>query len=184
MLKLEVIGNLGSDAELRRDGGREFITMSIAHTERRRNPDGTDYEVTKWVSATMNGNGGNLLPYLKKGTKVSAWGDCDVRVYHSEKERRIVGGLNLFIRDLELVGQQPDLVPKNLYDTEGVAHRIDKYYHCADVVHASLVSQSGAQFIVDENGWVAPMQVSAEQRSQGQEATTQDQNEAQVETNP
>lgn len=167
MLKLQIIGNLGSDAELRRDSGREFVSMSIAHTERRKSPDGTEYEVTKWVSATINGNGGNLLPYLKKGTKVCAWGDCDVRVYHSEKERRMVGGLNLFIRDIELVGQQPDLVPRNLYDTEGVAHRIEKYYHCADAKLTGLMSQSGVQFLVDENGWVTLAQ-SSETPTDGQ----------------
>lgn len=175
MLKLQVIGNLGSDAELRKDNGREYITMSIADTQKRRQPDGQEYEVTKWVSATLNGNGGNLLPFLKKGTKVCAWGDCDVRVYHSEKERRMVGGLNLFIRDIELVGAQPDAVPRDLYDTDGVAHRVAKYYHVDDAKLATLISRSGTQFQVDANGWVMPIvQQAQEQQPQDTEQPISD----------
>lgn len=155
MLKLHVIGNLGADAELRTDQGRKYVTLSIAHTEKRHNQDGGSYEVTRWISATINGDGGNLLPYLKKGTRVAAYGDCDVRVYHSERERKMVGGLNLFIRDIELVGAQPDLVPRDLYDKDGVAYHVNKYYYCQDAKGKTLLSRSGAEFAVNADGWVS-----------------------------
>lgn len=157
MLKLQIVGNLGSDAEIYSENGHKFVKLSIAHTERRRNPDGSDRESTTWVSATINGDGGNLLQYLKKGTKVYAYGDVGLRVFHSEKERRMMPGMNLFIRDIELVGAQVDEVPRDLYDKDGVAYRVNKYYHCHDAPYGVLQSKSGAQFGVSADGWVTPV---------------------------
>ena len=161
MLKLSIIGNLGADAEVRKDQGREFVSMSIAHTEKRRGEDGAEREVTTWVSATLNGDGGNLLPFLKKGTKVFAYGDCDVRTFHSEKDRCIKAGLKLFIRNIELVGGSSDDVPRDLYDIDGVAHRVTKHYYCQDVKSQSLFDRSGSEFLVDAAGWVGRPQVAA-----------------------
>lgn len=166
MLKLQVVGNLGSDAEVIAENGHKFVKLSIAHTERRRNPDGSDRESTTWVSATINGDGGNLLQYLKKGTKVYAYGDVGLRVFHSEKERRMVPGLNLYIRDIELVGGQPDEVPRDLYDTDGVAYRVSKYYHCQGAKAGVLMSKSGAQFGVSAEGWVSALTEQAQQGAQ------------------
>lgn len=166
MLKLQVVGNLGSDAEVIAENGHKFVRLSIAHTERRRNPDGSDRESTTWVSATINGDGGNLLPYLKKGAKIYAYGDVGLRVFHSEKERRMVPGINLYIRDVELVGGQPDEVPRDLYDTDGVAYRVSKYYHCQGAKAGVLMSKSGAQFGVSAEGWVSALTKQAQQDAQ------------------
>lgn len=161
MLKLQIVGNLGSDAEIYSENGHKFVKLSIAHTERRRNPDGSERESTTWVSATINGDGGNLFQYLKKGTKVYAYGDVGLRVYHSEKERRMMPGMNLFIRDIELVGAQVDEVPRDLYDNDGVAYRVKKYYHCQGAPTGVLQSKSGAQFGVSAEGWVTPVSTQA-----------------------
>lgn len=166
MLKLQVVGNLGSDAEVIAENGHKFVKLSIAHTERRRNPDGSDRESTTWVSATINGDGGNLLPYLKKGAKIYAYGDVGLRVFHSEKERRMVPGINLYIRDVELVGGQPDEVPRDLYDTDGVAYRVSKYYHCQGAKAGVLMSKSGAQFGVSAEGWVSALTEQSQQGAQ------------------
>lgn len=165
MLKLQIVGNLGSDAELYSENGHKFVKLSIAHTERRRNPDGSDRESTTWVSATINGDGGNLFQYLKKGTKVYAYGDVGLRVFHSEKERRMMPGMNLFIRDIELVGAQVDEVPRDLYDKDGVAYRVNKYYHCQGAQTGILLSKSGAQFGVSAEGWVTPVSTQANPES-------------------
>lgn len=157
MLKLTVIGNLGSDAELRTDQGQPFVSLSIAHTEKQKNTDGREYEQTTWVSATINGDGGNLLQYLKKGVKVYAYGDCGLRIYHSEKERKMKAGINLFVRNIELIGARPDEVPHDVYDSDGVAHAVNKFYHCADAAPGTkLYSKQGAEFITADGGWVTP----------------------------
>lgn len=158
MLKLQIIGNLGSDAEVVKEQGSQFVKLSIAHTERRKSDDGHEREVTTWVSATINGDGGNLLPYLKKGTRVYAYGDIALRVFHSEKERRMMAGVNLFIRNIELLGGSSDDVPRDLYDIDGVAHRVGKYYYVADVRNQPLYDRSAAEYLVDASGWVTKQQ--------------------------
>ena len=158
MLKLQIIGNLGSDAEVVREQGSQFVKLSIAHTEKRKSDDGHEREITTWVSATVNGDGGNLLPYLKKGTRVYAYGDIALRVFHSEKERRMVAGVNLFIRNIELLGGSSDDVPRDLYDIDGVAHRVGKYYYVVDVRNQPLYDRSAAEYLVDASGWVTKLQ--------------------------
>lgn len=157
MRKLEIIGNLGADAELRNENGSQFVKLSIAENVKRRDANGREYESTEWTNATINGDGGNLLPYLKKGTKVYASGDISLRLFHSEKEKRMMPSINLFIRSIELVGGQVDEVPRDLYDLDGVAHRVTKHYYCADTRGLLLYSKSGAEYNVDMQGWVAPV---------------------------
>lgn len=158
MRKLEIIGNLGADAELRNENGSQFVKLSIAENVKRKDASGREYESTEWTNATINGDGGKLLPFLKKGTKVYATGDISLRLFHSEKERRMVPSINLFVRSIELVGGQVDEVPRDLYDLDGVAHRVTKHYYCADTRGQMLYSKSGAEYNVDIQGWVTPMQ--------------------------
>lgn len=163
MLKLSIIGNLGADAELHTEQGLKFISLSIAHTEKRRDANGDTREHTTWVSATINGDGGNLLPYLKRGATVYAYGDMALRTYHSERERRLVAGVNLYIRNIELVGGSPDIIPRELYDINGVAYRCKKYYYIETGRNIQLYSRRGEPFLVDDNGWIWPVKVNPEQ---------------------
>ena len=165
MMKLTIVGNLGSDAQLRREQGNEFVSLSIAHSEKRKDESGNEYERTEWISATINGNAGNLLPYLKKGTKVYAYGDISLRTFHSEKERKLKAGLNLFIRNIELVGAQPDIVPRELYEIDGCAHKVGKWFYCDTIRNAKLYDRNGVEFVVDENGWVHSVQATEETQS-------------------
>lgn len=156
MLKLTVLGNLGSDAEVRNENGHQFVSLSIAHTDRRTSADGQTVETTTWVSATINGDGGKLLPYLKKGTKVCAYGDAAVRTYHSEKQRALVAGIKLFVRDIELVSVNTDTVPRSLYNKDGAIVETQKYFHVNNPA-GELYDRQGSVYQVDENGWVTPM---------------------------
>lgn len=158
MMKLTVMGNLGGDAELRSENGKQFVSMSIASTETFQKGDGTKEERTQWISATLNGDGGKLLQYLKKGTKVYVTGDPVARMYHSEKQRQLVAGFKVFIRDIELVSVNTDDVPRTLYDIDGAAHAVTKHFYCPDAAGLSLYGRTGQEFGVDANGWVAPIQ--------------------------
>ena len=177
MVKFIVEGNLGGDAEKRTENGRTFISMSIADTTRRTDENGQDKEKTQWISATINGDGGNLLPYLKKGARVHVIGDGEVRMYHSEKQRALVAGLKVYVREIELTGGTPEAVPRDLYDTDGVAHRVSKYYHCPDAPGSILYNRSGEPFTVDANGWVSATGV----QGQTENATTNDDAQVQAE---
>lgn len=159
MMKLSIIGNLGADARLEAANGGEFVAFNVAHTETIHKADGSKQERTTWVSCTINGKNERLLPYLKKGTKVYAMGDPTFRTFHSEKQRQLVVGVNLFVRSLELVGATPDAVPRALFDTDGLQHNVEKYYWSENKSRKerSLYSSSGAQFIQDYKGFILPV---------------------------
>lgn len=180
MIKLIVEGNLGANAEVKNENGHQFVSMNIAENRRYTDPTtGETKEKTQWISATLNGDGGNLLQYLVKGARVHIIGDAEVRQYHSEKQRALVAGLKVYVREIELVGGTPEAVPRDLYDTDGVAHRVYKFYHVPDVRGSVLYNRAGEQFTVDANGWVSPTNVQAtNDQPQEQAEETQPQEQA------
>lgn len=155
MNRYEVIGNLGANAEVKNENGKKFVSLRIADTRVRTKSDGSKEEKTVWVSATINGDGGNLLQYLVKGTKVWATGEMELQLYHSEKQRSLVAGVKLFVRDIQLISTNVDDVPRDLYDEHGAAHRTAKYYLCQDVKGTKLFDRAGREYSVDESGWVS-----------------------------
>ena len=58
MLQFQVIGNLGSDAEVKELNGNKAVCFNVAHTERWSQEDGTKRESTTWISCILNGDGG------------------------------------------------------------------------------------------------------------------------------
>lgn len=153
MIKLSIIGNLGADAEVKNQDGRSYVSFRVAHSERRQQADGTTKETTLWVSCTINGDGGRLLTYLKKGTKVFVSGDADVRLYNSSKDKCLKAGLNCFVRDIELISTNVDAVPRELYDSNGVAHPVTKAYGVTDFKDGTLYDRNTQPYSVT-NGWV------------------------------
>lgn len=82
MLQLEVIGNLGSNAEIKRFGDKDYVSFSVAHTEKRK--DAQIQEATTWVSVLWYGNGGGVYQYLTKGAKVFVRGKATLRTYQDK----------------------------------------------------------------------------------------------------
>lgn len=154
MFKVTIIGNLGADAEYHNENGNEFVAFKVAHNDRRQAADGREVESIVWASCTMNGRNEKLLPYLKKGTTVYVQGDARLKTFHSEKQRALVAGINIFVRDVQLVGAKPDTVPSRLYDEDGQEYRVTKFYNTAVPANGRLYSQQGQEFTVDVNGWV------------------------------
>lgn len=169
MNKLEVIGNLGADAEVKVENGKKFVSLSIADTRRRKKADGTTEEKTLWVSATINGDGGELMQYLVKGVKVWATGDMEVRTYHSEKQRCLVAGVKMFVRDIQLISTNVDEVPRDLYDKDGVAHRVTKHFYCDTAKGTDLYNKTGEMFTTSKEGWVAKVVEQADANPNGEQ---------------
>lgn len=156
MIKLTIIGNLGADAELKNQDGRSYVSFRVAHSERRQQADGTTKETTLWVSCTINGDGGRLLGWLKKGTKVFIQGDADVRLYNSSKDHCLKAGLNCYVRDLELISTNVDAVPRELYDSNGVAHPVTKAYGVTTFTDGTLYDRNSREYLVTK-GWIEPI---------------------------
>lgn len=104
MLNLQVIGNIGSDAVVKENNGKKFVTFNVAHTDKYTDEQGVKHEKTTWVSCLWNGDGGRVFPYLTKGACVFAQGPAELRVFDSAKDHCKKAGVSIRIQHLELVG--------------------------------------------------------------------------------
>lgn len=166
MFRTIIIGNLGSDAHVEQNNGRPFVSFRVAHNDRYTKEDGTVVESMTWISCALNGDGGNLLQHLKKGRLVYVEGRSTLRVYSSEKERRMVAGLNLSVDHLELIGGKADEVPSRLFDEQGIMHSVHKSYWIEEREAAIILGQyektllqtpSGEKFVLQKPCWVTPV---------------------------
>ena len=111
MLQIEVIGNLGRDAEVKEFSGRKYVCFSVAHTEnvRPRTPSEPPTQRTVWLSVYWYGEGGNTFPYLKRGAKVFVRGGMRNNLYTDRTGQTRVD-INVNAREVYLCGspaQQP-----------------------------------------------------------------------------
>lgn len=169
MLKLEVIGNLGADAQIKGENGRQFISFNVAHTDKWTDDQGVDHNTTQWVSCIINDPASKVLPYLVKGKSVYVRGNAKLRVFSSEKERRMVAGVTINVQDIELIGGQVDAVPKNLNDTAGVIYPIYKAFYIDPNIAQKpkeLLDAHMNKYAVNENGFVTKLEPSTEQGKQ------------------
>ena len=112
MIKVEVIGNLGADALIQVHNGNKFVSFRVANTDSWTDKQtGEIIKSTQWVSCTLNGDGGGLFPYLKKGTKVYVRGNANMVIYSSPKSHQMECGINLYVREIELCGGKQDIAP-------------------------------------------------------------------------
>ena len=121
MFKIDVIGNLGADAETRVSNGATYVTFRVAHTIK--NVDMQSGEIIReavWVSCSKAGECTNLMPFLRKGTKVYVRGNAQLKVYtgHDGKPH---AGINLYVHELELCGSQVGDAPSVVSNDKGVA---------------------------------------------------------------
>lgn len=175
MQKLSVIGNLGNDAELRaREDGSKFVTFKVADTSKWTDLKGVVHESTQWISCVLNGDGGKLLQYLKRGVKVYVDGRPSYRVYSSEKERAVKCGVDIAVSSVELCGGSSDDVPRLLVDSDGQAVDVSKHYWTDPTKHKScfLYSVRGGQYVVDANGFIQP--VAGGEQANEQQVPTQE----------
>lgn len=157
MLQVTLIGNLGGNAEIKSADGREFVTFRVAHNESYKDAGGNRVDRTQWIDCTMSCDNGRpaVMPYLVAGTMVCVMGSMSTRVYSSEKDRCMKAGVTIHVQRLELLGGQSDIVPRRLYDKDGVQVDITKYYF-SNTKSCTLMDVRGRSFIVDDNGWVSP----------------------------
>jgi single-strand DNA-binding protein len=116
MLKLEILGNIGNDAQVKDFNGKKYIAFNVAHSEKFKNAQGTETERTTWVSVLYPGEGA-IVNYLKKGTGVFVRGDMSVKMFQDSGHNWQIG-VNCLAREVQLLpggkrdqneqaGQQP-----------------------------------------------------------------------------
>lgn len=161
MFKIEVIGNLGADAQIKGENGRQFISFNVAHTDTWTDDAGQKHEQTQWVSCIINDVESKVRQYLVKGKTVFVRGDARLRVFSSEKERRMVAGVTVNVREIELIGGSTRDVPRQLYDKDGFFLNIYEAYYIDPTIKnkpAELFDRQMNVYNVDKNGYVTKVQ--------------------------
>ena len=104
-----LLGNVGSDPEIRESNGGKFATFRIATTDKGYTKrDGTQVpERTEWHNIVANSNiVGVIENYVRKGTKLYIEGKLRTRKYtaRDNTERTVT---EIYIDNLELLGGKP-----------------------------------------------------------------------------
>lgn len=165
MLKVELIGNLGADVEIKESNGSKFATFRVANTEKFKAQNGEERSVTNWVDCTYNNLESKVLEYLKAGVKVFVRGSASLRVYSSKKDRCMKAGLQIAVSEIELCGGNNDTVPRQLVDPDtGALYDTQKFYWCNAATKGMkkedtkpLTDVRGGQYMMDYRGFVAPI---------------------------
>ncbi len=114
MLKASVIGNLGSDPELKYSAnGAAFLRFNVASNGRVRDEAGNWKDETTWVRVTVFGQRAESLSnHLRKGQRVFVDGRLEARPWTGQNGQ-ISAGLEVIATDCEFMsarnedGQQP-----------------------------------------------------------------------------
>ena len=107
--KVILLGNVGSDPEIRESNGGKFATCRLATTDKGYTKrDGTQVpERTEWHNIVANSNiVGVIENYVRKGTKLYIEGKLRTRKYtaRDNTERTVT---EIYIDNLELLGGKP-----------------------------------------------------------------------------
>lgn len=180
MLKAELIGNLGADAEIKSGEGYSFVSMRIANTEKWRDENDQEHTETQWIDVNWSKTDSSLIQFLKSGVKVFVRGFVRTRVYSSKQDRKMKAGLTINATEIELCGGNSDLMPRQLIIPEsGDIVDVAKYYRAnVDTKNwkktdtGFLVDKAGNQYQLVKDGWVAPMQ--PEEETQAETEPTQE----------
>jgi len=156
MLKAQVIGNLGADAEVKSSNGKQFVSFRVAHSFNFTSNSGEQRRELIWVDVTAS-NIDKLLPYLKKGCSVFIEGNISLRVYSSKVDRCMKAGISVHADTIQLIGGSVDAVPKYLTNPEnGLVHEVSKMYCIDELVGKidrgkvlELTDNKGNLFVVD-----------------------------------
>lgn len=180
MFKIEAIGNLGGDAEVKNDNGRMYVQFSVADTRKFTKEDGTKQEITNWISCFYRNADSEVVKYLKKGVRVFVRGNGDLRLFSSAKDRMMKAGASINVQEIELVGGSTDEIPRQLAMQTGEVLPVYKAYFI-DVRQISeenrpetLYDKHGLPYNVDKNGFVTVVQTQTDEQS----PTTSDNPEA------
>lgn len=178
MFRIEIIGNIGGDAEIKNDNGRMYVQFSVADTRRYKKEDGTDVEKTNWVSCFYRNADSEVVKYLKKGTRVFVRGNGETRLFSSEKDRMMKAGVSINVSEIELVGGgSSDPVPRELALPTGQLIPVSKFYYIdnreLNPKPTVLYDRKGQPYEVAETGFVYPPQQPTDAATDSQQGETQ-----------
>jgi single-strand DNA-binding protein len=109
MLKALLIGNVGSDPEMKfTPNGQPMLRFSVASNYRVRDTAGQWSDATEWVRVTLFGKRAeSLQAILAKGTRVYCDGRLEARPW-TDRSGNVQAGLELVANDVEFASNRQD----------------------------------------------------------------------------
>lgn len=107
MLKQQVIGHLGKDAEANTVNGKQVINFNVAHSKTYTRGDGQKITETIWISCAWWTDSQKILPWLKKGQQVYVCGEPNVRIWR-DSQGQPNASMTLRVEELQLCGSAPN----------------------------------------------------------------------------
>jgi single-strand DNA-binding protein len=109
MLKAQIIGNIGSDPEMKYSaGGSPFLRFNVASNGRVRTPSGEWQDETTWIRCTVFGKRAESLQnLLRKGMRVYVDGKLEARPWTGQSGQ-INAGLEVLANDVEFASARQD----------------------------------------------------------------------------
>lgn len=102
--RIEFIGHIGNDAEIKEFESNQVIQFSVAVTESYINKNKEKVTSTIWYECQRWGNNTQIAQYLKKGQQVYILGKPKNRAYQNENgETKVVNGVN--VNEIQLLGK-------------------------------------------------------------------------------
>lgn len=110
MLKAQIVGNLGKDAEVKTlPSGQRYYSFSVAHTFRTQQGDQTVWvNCTKWI---RQGDSEAVFQYMKKGKKVYLEGTPSARAWAAQ-DGTANASLELNVAYIELLSPNDQAQPQ------------------------------------------------------------------------
>ena len=105
MIKLQIIGHLGSDCTTNEVNGRTVINFPVAHSEKYKDSQGNQVEKTTWVKCAYWTERPAIAQYLKKGQLVYAEGNPEAEGYMN-KENQNAASLKMNVFRIQLLGSK------------------------------------------------------------------------------
>ena len=109
MLEIQLIGNLGRDAEVKEIGGKNVTVFSVACHEQWKDKQGEKQERTTWLNCIYPPE--KIAQYLKKGQSVFLRGKPYAKAWTKE-DGTVESSLNLRVNELLFNGKNSDSAPK------------------------------------------------------------------------
>lgn len=101
---MQIIGNLGRDAEVHTHGGEVVVSFSIAHTDKHKDGNGNVVQKTTWVSCSWWTDRQAIVQYLKKGQMCWVEGFPEAKLWKDKSSGEPKAFLNMRVLGLQLVG--------------------------------------------------------------------------------
>jgi single-strand DNA-binding protein len=103
--RVQLIGRLGKDPEVKMYNDRKKASFSIATTDSYKNQKGEKVQDTQWHNVVVWGKlAGVAEKYLRKGKEVAVEGKLIHRVYEANGEKRFITEIN--VNDFVMLGSR------------------------------------------------------------------------------